>query len=175
MYIFCVSRRRENGQRAIARREGEGERYLSAVNYCSSKRYHGAGVTANYIFPDRQFTQLGSRISTQLAAKSIPKYSTPFLLKSNSSRIIDPHTGNHNNVLIESGEWLSYSITNMEILSKKLSSSGTTEASTIDLTEILETTIVVSKLRVRLSLKAASYAHNLHIRIEPGFAFTSVE
>lgn len=63
----------------------------------------------------------------------------------------------------------------MEILSKKSSSSGTTEASTIDLTEILETTIVVSKLRVRLSLKAASYAHNLHIRIEPGFAFTSVE
>lgn len=82
----------------------ERERYLSAVNYCSSKRYHGAGVTANYIFPDRQFTQLGSRISTQLAAKSIPKYSTPLLLKSNSSRIIDPHTGNHNNVLIESGE-----------------------------------------------------------------------
>lgn len=55
----------------------ERERYLSAVNYCSSKRYHGAGVTANYIFPDRQFTQLGSRISTQLAAKSIPKYSPP--------------------------------------------------------------------------------------------------
>lgn len=139
--MFCVSRRRENGQRAmLAERERERERYLSAVNYCSSKRYHGAGVTANYIFPDRQFTQLGSRISTQLAAKSIPKYSTPLLLKSNSSRIIDPHTGNHNNVLIESGEWLRLSDSiAMEILSKKSSSSETTNA-TIDLTEILETT-----------------------------------
>lgn len=135
-----VLRFTEEGEWSESNAHRERERYLSAVNYCSSKRYHGAGVTANYIFPDRQFTQLGSRISTQLAAKSIPKYSTPLLLKSNSSRIIDPHTGNHNNVLIESGEWLRLSDSiAMEILSKKSSSSETTNA-TIDLTEILETT-----------------------------------
>lgn len=136
MYVLRFT---EEGEWSESNAHRERERYLSAVNYCSSKRYHGAGVTANYIFPDRQFTQLGSRISTQLAAKSIPKYSPPLLLKSNSSRIID-HTGNHNNVLIESGEWLRLSDSiAMEILSKKSSSSETTNA-TIDLTEILETT-----------------------------------
>lgn len=160
----------------------ERERYLSAVNYCSSKRYHGAGVTANYIFPDRQFTRnLAREFLRNSRPNQFPNIPLPpsLLLKSNSSRIIDPHAGNHNNVLIESGEWLRLSdrIT-MEILSKKSNWEATIDRNSRNNNDI----IIVSKLRVKvsLSLKTTSYtqAHTgeeFAYNIEPrSRAFASV-
>lgn len=159
MYVYFVFRK-EKGEWSESNVR-ERERYLSAVNYCSSKRYHGAGVTANYIFPDRQFTRnLAREFLRNSRPNQFPNIPLPpsLLLKSNSSRIIDPHAGNHNNVLIESGEWLRLSdrIT-MEILSKKSNWEATIDRNSRNNNDI----IIVSKLRVKvsLSLKTTSYTH----------------